>query len=134
MRVLLDTHTFLWFLLDDPKLSPLARDIIIDGANKVEISPASFWEIAIKISLGKYELSEPYQDFIEQELTKNAIQILPILPRHTAALIQLPFHHRDPFDRLIIAQAIVEDIPVLSNDAIFDAYPIYRIWNKKSRN
>ncbi len=128
MRLLLDTHALLWFLLDDPRLSGLARQVIADGANKVEISPASYWEIAIKISLGKYELPEPFGSFMERELGSNAIGILPILPRHTAALTDLPFFHRDPFDRLIIAQAIVEGIPVVSRDDQFDAYPVRRIW------
>jgi PIN domain nuclease of toxin-antitoxin system len=130
VRLLLDTHTLLWFLLDDPRLPHLARQVIADGANRVEISPASYWEIAIKISLGKYELPEPYGSFMERELENNAIRILPILPRHTAALTDLPFFHRDPFDRLIIAQGMVEGIPVVSRDDQFDAYPVRRIWNQ----
>jgi PIN domain nuclease of toxin-antitoxin system len=130
VRLLLDTHTLLWFLLDDPKLANIAREAIADSGNSVEISPATYWEIAIKISLGKYELPEPYGRFMERELRDNAIRILPILPRHTAALTDLPFFHRDPFDRLIIAQAMVEGIPVVSGDSQFDAYPVRRIWNQ----
>ncbi len=130
MRLLLDTHTLLWFLLDDPRLASSARAAIADGGNSVEISPASYWEIAIKISLGKYDLPEPYGRFMERELRDNAIRILPILPRHTAALTDLPFFHRDPFDRLIIAQALVEGIPVVSGDSQFDAYPLRRIWHQ----
>jgi PIN domain nuclease of toxin-antitoxin system len=128
VRLLLDTHTFLWFLLDDPQLSPTARDFIINPANDIEVSPATYWEIAIKISLGKYELPEPYDIFIEREITANDFHILPIEPKHTAVLTTLPFYHRDPFDRLLIAQAMVEDIPVLSIDSAFDAYPIIRYW------
>ena len=128
MRLLLDTHTFLWFLLDDPQLSPTARDFIINPANDIEVSPATYWEIAIKISLGKYELPEPYDIFIEREITANDFHILPIGPKHTAVLTTLPFYHRDPFDRLLIAQAMVEDIPILSIDSAFDAYPIIRQW------
>jgi PIN domain nuclease of toxin-antitoxin system len=129
MRLLLDTHSFLWFLLDDPKLSKTARDSIADPDNDDEISPASYWEIAIKISLKKYSLPEPYEQFMERELATNQFRILPIEPKHTAALTSLPFHHRDPsFDRLIIAQAMVERIPVISRDEAFTAYPVTRIW------
>ena len=128
MRLLLDTHTFLWFLLDDPQLSPIARDYIVDPTSDIEVSPATYWEIAIKISLGKYALPEPYDIFIEREITVNDFHILPIEPKHTAVLTTLPFYHRDPFDRLLIAQAMVEDIPILSIDPAFDAYPIIRQW------
>lgn len=128
MRLLLDTHTFLWFLLDDPRLSTTGRDLIDDPANDVEVSPATYWEIAIKISIGKYELPEPYDIFIQREIATNDFRILPIEPMHTAVLITLPYHHRDPFDRLLIAQAIVEALPILSVDAAFDAYPVTRLW------
>jgi PIN domain nuclease of toxin-antitoxin system len=128
MRLLLDTHSFLWFLLDDPKLSETAKGSIADPDNDIEISPASYWEIAIKISLNKYSLPEPYEQFMERELATNQFRILPIEPKHTATLTTLPFHHRDPFDRLIIAQAMVEQIPVISGDEAFAAYPVIRIW------
>lgn len=128
MRLLLDTHAFLWFILDDPKLSTTARALIADGENVVEISPASYWEIAIKISLGKYALPEPYADFMERELATNDFGILPISPGHTAMLIDLPFHHRDPFDRLLVAQAICEGIPLVSVDPKLDAYAVTRLW------
>lgn len=128
MRVLLDTHALLWFLLADHKLSQRAQEMISDAETVVEISPASYWEIAIKISLGKYELPEPYAQFMERELRINDFSILPILPRHTALLTNLPFHHRDPFDRLLIAQSMAEAIPLVSCDQNFDAYAISRIW------
>jgi PIN domain nuclease of toxin-antitoxin system len=128
MRLLLDTHSFLWFLLDDPTLSKTAKDSIAEPDNDIEISPASYWEIAIKISLNKYSLPEPYEQFMERELATNQFRILAIEPKHTAALTSLPFHHRDPFDRLIIAQAMVEQIPVISGDEAFAAYPVTRIW------
>lgn len=128
MRVLLDTHALLWFLLADHKLSQRAQGMISDAETVVEISPASYWEIAIKISLGKYELPEPYAQFMERELRINDFSILPILPRHTALLTNLPFHHRDPFDRLLIAQSMAEAIPLVSCDQNFDAYAISRIW------
>lgn len=128
MRLLLDTHTFLWFLLDDLRLSATARAVVVDPLNDVEISPASYWEIAIKIRLRKYELPESYHLFMEREIAANDLRILAIEPRHTALLTTLPFHHKDPFDRLLIAQAIVEDIPIVGADATFDRYPITRIW------
>ena len=128
MRVLLDTHAFLWFLLADPRLSGPARVVIEDPANTIEISPASYWEVAIKIRLGKYALPEPYQIFMEREIADNAFHVLPIEPRHTALLTTMPLHHRDPFDRLIVAQAIVEQVPVISTDVALDAYGVNRIW------
>lgn len=128
MRMLLDTHAFLWFLLDDPKLSTTARNAIVDPDNDIAISPATYWEIAIKIRLNKYTLPEPYEAFMEREIVTNQFHILPIVPRHTAVLTNLPFYHRDPFDRLIIAQAMVEQMPVISGDAAFAAYPVTRIW------
>lgn len=126
MRLLLDMHTFLWFLLDDPRLSRTARGLIDGPTNDIEISPATYWEIAIKISLGKYALPEPYDVFIQREIATNDFRILPIEPMHTAVLITLPYHHRDPFDRLLIVQAMVEAMPILSNDTAFDAYPVTR--------
>jgi PIN domain nuclease of toxin-antitoxin system len=128
MRVLLDTHAFLWFVLGDPQLSRNARNRIEDPGNEKLVSPASYWEIAIKISLNKYTLSHPYEEFMQQGIAGNGFMILPIEPRHTAALASLPFHHRDPFDRLIIAQAMVEQIPVISGDEAFAAYPVTCIW------
>jgi PIN domain nuclease of toxin-antitoxin system len=85
VRLLLDTHTFLWFLLDDPQLSTTAHNLILDPTNDIEVSPATYWEIAIKISLKKYMLPEPYEVFIEREIVTNDFRILPIEPKHTAA-------------------------------------------------
>ena len=96
--------------------------------NEVYVSPASYWEIAIKISLGKYQLSEPLGVFIHRELAENAFSVLPITPGHADQVARLPFHHRDPFDRLIIAQSLSEAMPTVSADAAFDAYGIQRIW------
>lgn len=126
--MLLDTQTFLWFVLNDSRLSATAQRLIANPSNDIEVSPASYWEIAIKISLKKYELQEPYEVFIERALADNQFHILPILPKHTAALTTLPYHHRDPFDRLLIAQSIVEQIPIVSSDSAFDAYPVKRLW------
>lgn len=128
MRVLLDTHAFLWFILNDVRLSGAARTLITDPANDVEISPASYCEVAIKISIGKYSLSQPYDPFIANQIAVNRFSILPITPHHTAAVIGLPFHHKDPFDRLLAAQSLVEQIPLVSDDATFDTYGVSRLW------
>ena len=128
MKLLIDTHTLLWTYWGDPKLSKTAALLITDPVNTVFVSPASHWETAIKVSATKLILREPFQDFIQHAIFDNGFLILPIEPRHTAALIGLPRHHKDPFDRLLIAQAIVEDIPIVSADSAFDAYPIRRIW------
>lgn len=127
-RLLLDTHALLWYVLSDPQLSGAARALIDDPAHDVLVSPASYWEIAIKLSIGKYKLALPYEDFMRQAIDGNDFEILPIVPRHTAALVTMPFHHRDPFDRLLIAQALVEAIPIISIDAVFDPYGVTRLW------
>lgn len=128
MRLLLDTHAFLWFILNDPLLSTNARNLIAEPSNEVAISPASYWEIAIKIGIGKYSLGELVADFFEREIAVNQFRILPIEPRHVAPLTTMPFYHRDPFDRLIIAQAMIEQIPIISADATFDHYSVTRLW------
>ncbi len=128
MRLLLDTHSFLWFILDDPQLSAAAKVLIEDPTNDVEVSPASYWEIAIKIGLGKYELPGPYEEFMEQQIAVNDFRILPIEVRHTALLTTMPHHHRDPFDRLLAAQSLVEAIPLVSIDDQFDPYSVTRLW------
>jgi PIN domain nuclease of toxin-antitoxin system len=128
MRLLLDTHAFLWFVLGEPYLSSTARSYILDSAHAKLISPASYWEIAIKVSIGKYKLNVSYELFIQRGIQGNGFEILPIEPRHTIVLTTLPFHHRDSFDRLLIAQAIAEQITIISNDPAFDAYPITRLW------
>lgn len=128
MRLLLDTQAFLWFLLGDPKLSEKAAALIADPLNEIEISPASYWEIAIKIGLGKYSLPEPLDTFIEREIAANDMRILPIEPKHAAVLSAMPMHHRDPFDRLIIAQALAEKIAIVGSDPDFDDYGVVRHW------
>jgi PIN domain nuclease of toxin-antitoxin system len=128
MRLLLDTHTLLWFALNDPQLSAAAMTAIMDPVNEKLVSPASYWEIAIKISVKKYALAQPYEDFMHHAIDRNGFHYLHIEPRHTAALIALPYHHRDPFDRLLVAQALVEALPLVSGDAALDSYPITRLW------
>ena len=128
MKLLLDTHTFLWFALGDPKLSAAAKLQIDDPTIEKFISPAVYWELAIKISVGKYALHQPYEDFLKDNIDGNGFTILPVEWRHTARLTNMPFHHRDPFDRLIIAQAMAEKMAIVSADPAFDAYGVQRIW------
>ncbi len=128
MNLLLDTHTFLWFVWDDAQLSDAARDVITDADNRKLISAVSYWEIAIKVSLNKLDLGEPYQDFMPREIARNLFEVLSISLDHAAAVSELPFHHRDPFDRMLIAQAMCEQIPLISADAAFDDYSVNRIW------
>ncbi|MDJ0735416.1 MAG: type II toxin-antitoxin system VapC family toxin [Nostocaceae cyanobacterium] len=128
MRILLDTHSFLWFIAGNPKLSSTARSLIEDINNQRLLSVASLWEIAIKQSLGKLTLAMPFDILIPQQLSLNSIDILHIEINHLTVVCTLPFHHRDPFDRLLIAQALVEEIPIVSADSAFDAYSVSRLW------
>ena len=130
MRLLLDTHTFLWFIEGNPLLSRYARRLIGDVANERFLSIASLWEMAIKASIGKLRLSLSFAELIVHHVQGNAIQILPIEPEHLDELRTLPFYHKDPFDRLIISQGLLEHIPVLSRDKVFDDYGIQRLWNE----
>ena len=128
MKLLLDTHTFIWFVTDSPKLSPMAKELIEDELNEKLLSIASVWEMAIKQSIGKLNLIAPFKDFIEPQIKQNSINLLQISILHLNVVASLPLHHRDPFDRLIIAQSIVEQIPIVGIDKLFDAYPIQRLW------
>ncbi len=128
MRLLLDTHAFLWFVLGDTRCRATARSLIEDESHEKWISPASHWELAIKISLGKYTLPIPFEEFFNRAVVNNGFMVLPIEPAHTALLTDLPYHHRDPFDRLIVAQAMAEGMSIVSADPAFDAYTISRQW------
>lgn len=121
MEYLLDTHTFLWFINGDVQLSKNAREAIGNPDAIKYISIASFWEIAIKVNLGKLILEMPYSD-LRQQVTDNGFEILPITFSHTAELISLDLHHRDPFDRIIIAQALSERLILISKDGNFEKY------------
>lgn len=128
MRILLDTHALLWFYLDDPQLSGTAKALIFDSAHAKVVSPASYWEIAIKISQKKYSLNKPYEEAMREAIDLNGFGYLHIEPRHTAMLTNMPFHHKDPFDRLLVAQAMTENIPIVSADSQLDSYGVQRLW------
>jgi PIN domain nuclease of toxin-antitoxin system len=128
VNLLLDTHSFIWFVEDSPSLSAQARALIEEPTNAVFLSMASVWEMAIKVSLGKLHLSQPFDLFIPNQLLLNDITILDITVNHTLLVATLPFHHRDPFDRLLIAQSLVERMPCVSIDSVFDGYSVDRLW------
>ena len=128
MRLLLDTHSFLWFVGGSTQLSAQARAIIEDAANQPLLSIASVWEMAIKYSLGRLALAQSFEEFVLQQMNLNGIGLLSITVEHTVVVAKLPFHHRDPFDRLLIGQAVVERLPLLSADGVFDMYTLNRLW------
>jgi len=127
MRYLIDTHTFLWFIDDSPQLSVDVKNLL-ESETDIILSVASLWEIAIKVSIGKLRLPDAYDKFIPDQVAANDIEVLPISLGHLSVVATLPFHHRDPFDRLIIAQGMVEKMEIISVDGVFDAYPIKRLW------
>ena len=128
MRLLLDTHAFLWFVLGDRRLSGPARRQIEAQENERLLSIASLWEIAIKVSLGRLELSLSLPDLVARHVEGNAIGLLAIGVSHLDLVSKLPFLHKDPFDRLIAAQSLAEGVPLLSEDPAFDGYGVSRIW------
>ncbi len=123
MKLLLDTHVLLWYLDNNPRLPEIWKRSIEDRHNSIVVSIASLWEIAIKVSLGKLELLDNLTT-IENILNQQAIAILPVRVAHLSNLLNLPFHHRDPFDRLMIAQAQVEQLTLVSDDDMFTGYSV----------
>ena len=128
MTLLLDTHTLLWFVRDDPLLSAAAKSLIEEPANQKLVSIATCWEISIKAGLDKLGLTEPAAVLLARELPRNNLVLLDIKLEHATAVETLPQHHKDPFDRLLIAQALIEAIPIVSVDAAFDPYGVTRLW------
>lgn len=128
MKYLLDTHTLLWFLTDETKLSHKARQLIESSSHESSCSIVSLWEIAIKTGLGKLDLAQPFEQMFPEQLHLNHVEILDITVDSLIKLTTLPFHHRDPFDRLIIAQGLTEGLPIISVDKVFEAYGISREW------
>ncbi|MBE0467765.1 MAG: type II toxin-antitoxin system VapC family toxin [Candidatus Desulforudis sp.] len=130
MRVLLDTHAFLWWIIDDPRLSSRVRTIISEGTNEIFLSAASGWEIAIKAGLGRLQQlqEDNLERFISEQLALNAILSLPIRMSHALHVYSLPLHHRDPFDRMLVAQSQLDDLPVITADPLIARYPVKVIW------
>jgi PIN domain nuclease of toxin-antitoxin system len=127
MKILLDTHAFIWFVEDDPQLTDITKRIIEKQTNEIYLSIASIWEIAIKMQLKKLDINRTIEEIIDLA-TLNGFELLPILPEHIIRLTTLDFHHRDPFDRIIIAQGLTENQEIVSRDKIFDDYAVKRIW------
>lgn len=128
MRVLMDTHAFLWWVDDSSALSRKARSTIANPDNECLLSLASCWEMAIKSRLGKLRLASPIEHFIPEQMAANNVRQLEIEFRHLAKIATLAFHHRDPFDRLLAAQALVEKCPIVTADNVFRKYGVTRIW------
>lgn len=128
MQVLLDTHTFLWWITHDSQLSEKAHDTIHNGSNTLFLSAVSGWEIAIKAQIGKLRLPDHLESFITTHLHRNNITVLPIHLRHTLHTYTLPLLHRDPFDRLLIAQSQQDNMPIITVDALIAQYDVETIW------
>jgi PIN domain nuclease of toxin-antitoxin system len=128
VKLLLDSHAFLWFVGADSRLSATAGALIVDPANRKLISIATCWEIAIKVGLGRLKLGEPATTFLPRELAANHFDLLAIELRHATFVETLPLHHRDPFDRLLVAQSRIDSIPIVSIDAALDSYGVQRLW------
>lgn len=128
MNLLLDTHVFIWLSLSPERLSEQVTDLLMDETNLWFLSLVSVWEMQIKRQLGKLSLNLPLPELIASQQQTNGLQLLPIELNHIFTLENLPQFHRDPFDRLLIAQAITEQIPLLSIDTVFDHYPVQRLW------
>ena len=128
MRALLDTHAFLWWNLDDPQLSPIARNFIADGGNTLYLSAVSAWEIAIKAAKGRLTLPGPADRYVAARLSLHHIAVLPVEVSHALEVYNLPPLHTDPFDRLLVAQAGLEKLPILTADAAIGRYEVEVIW------
>lgn len=128
MRFLLDTHAFIWWTISTAQLSPTAFALLCDPRNEPVLSLVSLWEMQIKLQIGKLHLQHPLEFIIAEQQRVNRLRLLPLTTNHSYALGPLPFHHKDPFDRLLIAQAITETLPLVSDDTTFPAYPAQIIW------
>ena len=128
MRILLDTHALLWFRQGSAQLVHAAKQAIEDSSIELVLSVASLWEMAIKVNLGKLELGMPYADYVQKCLVESEITMLPAQVEHLNVLSGLPMHHRDPFDRLMAARCLVEQLAIVSGDPVFEAYGVTRIW------
>jgi PIN domain nuclease of toxin-antitoxin system len=128
MRLLLDTHAFIWWIEDDARLSSAARVVLQDRANGVFVSIASIWEIAIKVGVGRLRMPTDLRAFLADQVARTGFSVLPIAFDHVVAVHALPQHHRDPFDRLLIAQCRQEDLSLVSRDGKFARYNVELVW------
>ncbi len=128
MNLILDTHTFIWWTITPEKLSKTASELINHSDNRLFLSTVSIWEMQIKIGLGKLHFDDPLSEIVANQREINDLQILPIELAHIWQLNNLPLHHKDPFDRMLIAQAITENFPILGIDSFFEKYPINKLW------
>ena len=128
MSFLIDTHAFLWFVFDDARLSPRAHELLCDPNETKVLSVASLWEIAVKASISKLELGMTYQTFLDRCITHSEIELLPAELAHLVEYTRLPMHHRDPFDRLLIAQCQTENWPIVTMDPRFRDYELKVLW------
>jgi len=128
VKLLLDTHAFLWWVLDDPHLSRRARATIGDPRSDVFFSAASAWELAIKAALGRLQMPRPLNDLLPEQLVLNGFDVLPVTLAHALAVAAVPPHHGDPFDRLLVAQAQIEGLSIVSSDRQLSRYGVERIW------
>ncbi len=128
MKALMDTHVFLWWITEDPRLPAAITDLIGNGDNELFFSAASCWEIAIKAQLGRIEMIDDPENFIPDQMAKNAVQGLPIQLSHALHVYNLPGHHRDPFDRILIAQAQLERMPIITSDPLIAKYNVDLLW------
>lgn len=128
MRALIDTHIFIWWTGEPTQLSAFAHDFLVAPNNEPVLSLVSVWEMQIKLSLGKLSLQLPLSELVEDEVNRNHLHLLPIELSHIYALSSVPSHHRDPFDRLLIAQSRIMGLPIVSVDTKFDAYEVERLW------
>lgn len=126
MKVLIDTHVLLWGLQDEPRLSDRVRTLLPKA--EVWISVASLWEIIAKVQVGKLKLPTPVRDYLTLKLRENGVSVLPLTFDHVRRLEELPLHHRDPFDRILIAQSLEENLPLITADALFKNYAVRLIW------
>ena len=128
MRLLLDTHAFLWWIEGAPALGKRAKTAVSSPDNDVFLSIASCWELAIKLSLGKLQLAQRLDRFLPEQLSANGFSVLPVEVKHVSRVATLPFHHRDPFDRLLAAQALEEELAIVSADRVFRNYGVRVVW------
>jgi PIN domain nuclease of toxin-antitoxin system len=128
MKALLDTHVFLWMISGDKRLSKKAEETILDQETELWFSAASYWEICIKLSIGKLKMQSNWTDVFEREMRLNGVRWLPLKPEHAQGVIKLPWHHRDPFDRILVSQCMNEGLTCITADSYMALYDIPCLW------